>query len=218
MLVSVGVVEMNTCSLCNPYSVKRRDEAYRLLGSGCSLASVSTKLNISYAALQRCWTEHDDDPIRNIKRRLAKARKRLAKAEAHHKKLKVPDVQSRLELDSALKSVADLERLQTENAPKEETTASGETILTLQGLDRILATGLPPSRDRKASEKLVDAIRSQLLGDRQEELCSAMLHFLQQNGVEIKIAKSWDEFYGWAQRPQVPEREALPAREYTNVQ
>lgn len=133
---------MNICSLCNPDSVKKRDEAYRLLGSGCSLASVSRTLNISYDVLLRGWTEHDNDPIRNISRRLVKAKKRLARAEAHHKKLKAPDVQSRLELDSALASVATLERLQTDNAPKEEKIASGETVLTLEGLDRILATGM----------------------------------------------------------------------------
>jgi hypothetical protein len=106
-----GVLSMNICSLCNPDSVHKRDEAYRLLGSGCSLASVAERLKISYPVLQRCWSEHDTDPLRNVGRRLVKAKRRLAKAEAHHKKLKTPDVQSRLELDSALKNVNDLERL-----------------------------------------------------------------------------------------------------------
>jgi hypothetical protein len=61
--------------------------------------------------LQKCWQEHDKDAVRNAGRRLVKARKRLAKAESHHKKLKAPDSASRLELDSALRSVAELEQL-----------------------------------------------------------------------------------------------------------
>jgi hypothetical protein len=107
---------MNTCSLCNPESLTLRDQAYKLLGSGCTIASVSTKLNVSYTVLQRCWSEHDTDPSRNAGRRLAKARKRLARAEAHHKKLKAPDSASRLELDSSLRSVAELEQLAKQEA------------------------------------------------------------------------------------------------------
>jgi hypothetical protein len=203
---------MNQCTLCNPDNIRRRDEAYRLLASGCSIASVAEKLGVGYFVVQRCWSEHDQDPVRNITRRLVKAKKRLARAEAHHKRLKSPDVQSRLELDSALKSVNDLEMLAAQQAPKEDKTASGQTVLTLEGLDRILSTGLPPSRDRKASEKLKEAIDNRLLGERQEELCLAMLHFLQQNGIEIRIAKSWDEFYVWGAKIQLAEK--LPARAY----
>jgi hypothetical protein len=119
---------MNICSLCNPDSVTKRDEAYKLLGSGCSIASVAEKLKISYPVLQRCWSEHDTDPVRNISRRLVRAKRRLAKAETHHKKLKVPDVQSRLELDSALKNVNDLERLAEQVARGFPTNATSSLI------------------------------------------------------------------------------------------
>jgi hypothetical protein len=100
---------MNTCSLCNPESLKLRDQAYKLLASGCTIASVARKLNIADYTLQKCWAEHDTDPVRNAGRRLVKARKRLARAETRHKKK--PDGQSRLELDSSLRSVAELEQL-----------------------------------------------------------------------------------------------------------
>jgi hypothetical protein len=102
---------MNSCTLCDPDNLERRGKAYKLLAEGCSIAATAAKLDIGYYVLQRCWTEHDQDAVRNVQRRLLKAKKRLAKAEAHHKKLKTPDVQSRLELDSALKNVNDLERL-----------------------------------------------------------------------------------------------------------
>src|ERR1700723_3784768 len=100
---------MNTCSLCNPESLKLRDQAYKLLASGCTIASVARKLDIADYTLQKCWAEHDTDPVRNAGRRLVKARKRLGRAETRHKKK--PDGQSRLELDSSLRSVAELEQL-----------------------------------------------------------------------------------------------------------
>jgi len=205
---------MNQCTLCNPSNVHKRDQAYQLLASGCTLASVAERLNISYMVVSRCWSEHDHDPVRNITRRLVKAKKRLARAETAHKRMKEPTVQARLELDAALKSVNDLETLARQHAPAEDKTVSGETVLTLEGLDRILATGIPPGTDRRASEKLHHVIDF-LLGNRKEEFCLAMLHYLQQNGVEVRIAKSWDEFYGWGSTIQL--RETLPAREYTHA-
>jgi hypothetical protein len=75
------------------------------------MASVSRQLNIDYSVLGRCWSEHDMDPVRNLQRRVIRAKKRLARAEAHHKRVKAPTAQSRGEMDAALKSLLDLEKL-----------------------------------------------------------------------------------------------------------
>jgi hypothetical protein len=102
---------MNSCSLCNPHMLKKRDEAYSLLGQGCSLADVARKIDVDYHVLRRCWTTHDMDPVRNVRRRLEKAQKRLSRAEWHHQRMNPPNVQSSRELNSALASVAQLEEL-----------------------------------------------------------------------------------------------------------
>src|SRR5580698_350234 len=92
---------MNQCTLCNPDHLQQRDEAYRLLASGCTLAATAKKLGIGYYVLLRCWSEHDQDPIRNTQRRILKAKKRLASAENQHKKQKTPTIEMRQELKDA---------------------------------------------------------------------------------------------------------------------
>jgi hypothetical protein len=138
---------MNSCTLCNPDNLKRRNEAYKLLAAGCSVAAVATKTDIPYSVLQRCWSEHDTDPVRSTERRIVKAKKRLARAEAHHKKLKAPEIQSRLEMDAALKSVMDLERHLDEL--KRPLAASNAGLLTVEYFDELIAKH---ERDKQSGE------------------------------------------------------------------
>jgi len=129
--------DMNLCSLCNPDNVKKRDEAYRLLASGCSQSAVAARLDIKEYTLQKCWQFHDIDPIRGAQRKLRQAKKRLAKAEAYHKKLKAPDRNSAMELNTAMANVIALEKhlneLQT-SAVKNDVNSGAPSIAWLDDL------------------------------------------------------------------------------------
>jgi hypothetical protein len=129
---------MNQCLLCNPDKLAIRNEAYRLLAEGCSLAAVAKKLDLSYNSLFRCWHEHDMDPIRNTYRRIEKAKKRYVKAEHYHRTLKETTPQSRLELDAALNQLRTLEQhLKMLKDPGKDQ-SFGKRTVTIEELDRLI--------------------------------------------------------------------------------
>jgi hypothetical protein len=187
---------MNQCTLCNPDNLKRRDEAYRLLEGGCSLASVAQKLDIPYSVLQRCWSEHDQDPIRSMQRRILKAKKRLATAESRHKREKIPTSETRQELKDAQNALLALDKhlvsLKEIDDVSAQKTLSGETVLTLEGVDRLLRSGPPHSSGgHSAKDRLRWAVDFML----SEEMCAQVISFLKANGITIRVASSAMDYY-----------------------
>jgi hypothetical protein len=163
--------------------LKKRDEAYSLLGQGCSLADVARKIGVDYHVLQRCWTTHDMDPVRSVGRRLKKAQKRLSRAEWHHQRMNPPDLQSLRELTAALASVAQLEELAKQAATDEpERDFKTGQLLSPPGLTAYLDSVVEAAAaDRKVSGTSRMLAMCNMLNDRDDgshiaELVWQMLH------------------------------------------